>query len=115
MASSLTSAQIKEANTIVTNMMATLRKALPDNEHLVALSVQLKTMLAANPERIHDLIGNYVVRPHREEIRSANDAFISKLHEESGDLLGLGSCYFSLGIEDRGAILYGLILLSNIL
>ena len=111
----LSTAVIREANTIVTDLMQVLRSAQPRNEHLAALSVQLKTMLAANPERLHQLIGNYVIRPHREEILNANDDFIGKLHEEQGDLLGLGSCYSLLSLEEKATVLYGLIRLAKIL
>ena len=100
---------------VVTGLMDTIRRAQPQNQHLVSLSVQLKAMIAANPEKLHSLIGDYVVRPHLAEIMAADDSFISKLESYAGDLLGLGSCYANLELDDRASVLYGLIQLAKIL
>lgn len=111
----LSVADLKEANTIVTDIMQVLRKAQPKNQHLAALSIQLKAMIAANPEKLHKLIGDYVIRPHRSEIMAANDSFIDKLQEEKGDIIGLGGCYKELSVEEKASILYGLMRLAGIM
>lgn len=112
-------AKLKQANELISALLEVLQKASPKNVVTERVCVEARALMKSNPEKLHELVKNYMLAPHRAKILACDDTFVLDVKASMGnmDILGLSNIWDQDGfsMEHKATVFYNLIELTNLL